>query len=101
VAAEKNWNQKARAGKNSWWGWHSNLLPFCPPERLDFKIRNSDFRQKKFELISPKICVAGGIPSNSPSARHTCPPLAEKRPFQIEKLPKNLKKYRLELHFER
>jgi len=26
-----------------------NPLPFCPPERLDFKIRNSDFRQKKFE----------------------------------------------------
>jgi len=27
-----------------------NPLPFCPPERLDFKIRNSDFRQKMFEL---------------------------------------------------
>jgi hypothetical protein len=26
-----------------------NPLPFCPPERLDIKIRNSDFRQKKFE----------------------------------------------------
>ena len=26
-----------------------NPLPFCPPERLDFKIRNSDFRQKMFE----------------------------------------------------
>ena len=26
-----------------------NPLPFCPPERLDFKIRNSDFPQKKFE----------------------------------------------------
>jgi len=26
-----------------------NPLPFCPPERLDFKIRNSDFAQKKFE----------------------------------------------------
>jgi len=29
-----------------------NPLPFCPPERLDFKIRNSDFRQKMFELCS-------------------------------------------------
>ena len=29
-----------------------NPLPFCPPERLDFKIRNSDFRQKMFELRS-------------------------------------------------
>jgi hypothetical protein len=27
-----------------------NPLPFCPPEQLDFKIRNSDFRQKMFEL---------------------------------------------------
>ena len=27
-----------------------NPLPFCPPEQLDFKIRNSDFAQKKFEL---------------------------------------------------
>jgi len=27
-----------------------NPLPFCPPERLDFKIRNSDFAQKMFEL---------------------------------------------------
>ncbi|MFW0837485.1 MAG: hypothetical protein ACKKL5_00590 [Candidatus Komeilibacteria bacterium] len=26
-----------------------NPLPFCPPERLDFKIRSSDFAQKKFE----------------------------------------------------
>ena len=26
-----------------------NPLPFCPPERLDFKIRNSDFCQKMFE----------------------------------------------------
>ncbi|HLD28492.1 MAG TPA: hypothetical protein VJB67_02670 [Patescibacteria group bacterium] len=26
-----------------------NPLPFCPPEQLDFKIRNSDFRQKMFE----------------------------------------------------
>ncbi|MBU1684058.1 hypothetical protein KKC56_01155 [Patescibacteria group bacterium] len=29
-----------------------NPLPFCPPELLDFKIRNSDFRQKMFELRS-------------------------------------------------
>jgi len=29
-----------------------NPLPFCPPERLDFKIRNSGFAQKKFELQS-------------------------------------------------
>ena len=29
-----------------------NPLPFCPPERLDFKIRDSDFRQKMFELFS-------------------------------------------------
>jgi hypothetical protein len=28
----------------------SNPLPFCPPERLDFKSRNSDFAQKMFEL---------------------------------------------------
>jgi len=27
-----------------------NPLPFCPPEQLDFKIRNSDFRQKKLEF---------------------------------------------------
>jgi hypothetical protein len=27
-----------------------NPLPFCPPEQSDFKIRNSDFRQKMFEL---------------------------------------------------
>ena len=27
-----------------------NPLPFCPPEQLDFKIRNSDFLQKMFEL---------------------------------------------------
>ena len=26
-----------------------NPLPFCPPERLDFRIKNSDFRQKMFE----------------------------------------------------
>jgi hypothetical protein len=25
-----------------------NPLPFCPPERFDFRIRNPDFRQKKF-----------------------------------------------------
>ena len=25
-----------------------NPFPFCPPERLDFKIRNSDFLQKRF-----------------------------------------------------
>jgi len=47
AAAEKNWNRKARAGKNS---FPPNPLPFCPPERLDFKIQNSDFRQKMFEL---------------------------------------------------
>ncbi|MBU2236337.1 hypothetical protein KKA01_04775, partial [Patescibacteria group bacterium] len=34
-----------------------NSLPFCPPERLDFKIRNSDFRQKMFEL-RPKNSAA-------------------------------------------
>jgi len=38
-------------------------------------------RLKKFEQISPKICRAGGIPP--PSARRTCPPLAEKRLFWI------------------
>jgi len=27
-----------------------NPLPFCPPERLVFKIRNSGFAQKMFEL---------------------------------------------------
>jgi len=27
-----------------------NPLPSCPPERLDFKVRDSDFRQKMFEL---------------------------------------------------
>ncbi|PJC02205.1 MAG: hypothetical protein CO073_00670, partial [Candidatus Komeilibacteria bacterium CG_4_9_14_0_8_um_filter_36_9] len=43
AAAERNWNRKARAGKNS---FPPNPLPFCPPERLDFKIWNSDFRQK-------------------------------------------------------
>jgi len=42
---------------------------------------------------------AGGIPPTPPSARRICPFLAEKRPFRIEKLPKNLKKYQLELHF--
>jgi len=57
-------------------------------------------RSKKFEQISPKICRAGGpacrqagFPPDPPSAR------LRKRPFRIEKLPKNLKKYRLELHF--
>jgi len=29
-----------------------NPLPFRPPERLDSKIRDSDFRQKMFELRS-------------------------------------------------
>ena len=47
-AAEKNWKRKARAGKNSF----PDPLPFCPPERLDFKIRNLDFVQNKFELHS-------------------------------------------------
>jgi len=36
---------KARAGKNS---FPSNPFPFCPPERLGFRIRSPDFRQKKF-----------------------------------------------------
>ena len=34
-----------------------NPLPFCPPERLDFKIRNSDFRQKKFEHQSKNTAI--------------------------------------------
>ena len=46
IAAAKKEAAKARAGKNS---FPPNPLPFCPPERLDFKIRNSDFRQKMFE----------------------------------------------------
>ena len=25
-----------------------NPFPFCPPERLDFRIQRPDFRQKKF-----------------------------------------------------
>ena len=29
-----------------------DILPFCPSERLDFKIRNSDFPQKMFEYQS-------------------------------------------------
>jgi len=58
-----------------------------------FFINLGGVRSKKFEQISPKICRAGGIPPNPPSAR------PQKRPFRIEKLPKNLKKYRLELHF--
>jgi len=45
--AKKNWNRKARAGKNS---FPPTPLPFCPPEQLDFKIRNSDFLQKKLEF---------------------------------------------------
>lgn len=35
-----------------------NPLPFCPPERLDFKIRNSDFLQKKFEHQSKNTAFA-------------------------------------------
>jgi len=27
-----------------------NPLPFCPPERLDFRIQNQDFVQKKLEF---------------------------------------------------
>jgi phosphatidylserine decarboxylase len=34
-----------------------NPLPFCPPERLDFRIKNSDFRQKKFEHQSKNTSV--------------------------------------------
>ena len=34
-----------------------NPLPFCPPERLDFKIRNSDFRQKMFEHQSKNTAL--------------------------------------------
>jgi len=34
-----------------------NPLPFCPPERLDFKIRNSDFAQKKFEHQSKNTAI--------------------------------------------
>ena len=34
-----------------------NPLPFCPPEQLDFKIRNSDFRQKKFEHQSKNTAI--------------------------------------------
>ena len=36
-----------------------NPLPFCPPERLDFKIRNSDFRQKMFEHQSKNTALYG------------------------------------------
>jgi hypothetical protein len=38
-----------------------NPLPFCPPERLDFKIRNSDFRQKKFEHQSKNTATHHGL----------------------------------------
>jgi hypothetical protein len=48
---------------------------------------------KKFELISPKICRAGGIPPTP------LPPARRSDPFGLKKLPKNLKKYLLELHF--
>ena len=41
-----------RVAKRLLRGIPPNPLPFCPPERLDFKIRNSDFRQKMFELRS-------------------------------------------------
>ena len=52
-AAGKNWippeadRLQARAGKNS---FPPTPLPFCPPERLDFKIRNSDSVQKRLEF---------------------------------------------------
>ena len=35
-----------------------NPLPFCPPERLDFKIKSSDFRQKMFELRSKNTALS-------------------------------------------
>jgi len=41
-------------------------------------------RLKKSELIFLIIGSAGGLPPEPPpSARRTCPPLAEKRPFRI------------------
>ncbi|MEI6650565.1 MAG: hypothetical protein WCL23_03990 [Candidatus Moraniibacteriota bacterium] len=46
-----------------------NPLPFCPPERLDFKIQNSNFRQKMFELR----------PKNTAKSKY--PPLLEGRIF--------------------
>ena len=44
-------------------------------------------------FFRPKFVGRAEFPPNPPSAR------PQKRPFRIEKLPKNLKKYRLELHF--
>ena len=47
----KNCGGEKRSGENE--GGQKflppNPLPFCPSERLDFKIRNSDFAQKMFE----------------------------------------------------
>ena len=37
-----------RVAKRLLRGVPPNPLPFCPPERLDFRIRSLDFRQKKF-----------------------------------------------------
>ncbi|OGK47171.1 hypothetical protein A3B46_02090 [Candidatus Roizmanbacteria bacterium RIFCSPLOWO2_01_FULL_39_19] len=42
-----------------------------------FFINLGGVRSKKFEQISPKICRAGGIPPNPPSAR------PQKRPFRV------------------
>ena len=46
-----------------------NPLPFCPPERLDFKIRNSNFRQKKFEHQSKNTADREAIEVRSPRGR--------------------------------
>ena len=55
--------------------------------------------RKNSNRFRPKFVGRAEFPPDPPSARRTCPPLAEKRPFRIGKLPKNLKKYRLELYF--
>jgi len=36
-------------------------IPFCPPERLDFRIRSPNFRQKRFEFCTMntvKLCYS-------------------------------------------
>ena len=49
--------------------------------------------RKNSNRFRPKFVGRAKFPPNPPSAR------PKKRPFRIEKLPKNLKKYRLKLHF--
>ena len=34
-----------------------NPLPLCPPERLDFKVQNSDFAQRMFEHQSKTTAI--------------------------------------------